>query len=102
LFADGGLSGQDGDVERGWMCAAMFDPILYRPGRIAIWALHGGGDPLRDLRFSERVRVEAFGGVIVDVDEAWGQDEAVGVEDPLAGSRREFANAGNAVVADAE
>jgi hypothetical protein len=102
LFADGGVTCEDRDVERCAMFAALFDPIFYGPGRIAIWALHGGGDPLRDLRFSERVGVEAFYGVIVDVDKAGGENEPAGVEDSLAGSGREFADAGDAVVADAE
>src|SRR6266404_613486 len=70
LFAYGGVSGEDGDVERGGIFAAVLDPIFYWPGRIAIGTLYGGGDALRDLRFGEGIGVETFDGVIVDVNEA--------------------------------
>jgi hypothetical protein len=44
------------------------------------------------LGFGERVRVEAVDGVIVDVDEAGGQDEASRVDDGFVGKRSDFAD----------
>ena len=36
--------------------------VADRPGRIAIGSKNYGGDALRDLRFGQRIGVEAFGG----------------------------------------
>jgi hypothetical protein len=58
---------------------------------------------LRDLRFGERVGFEAVGGVIVDVDEAWGEDQPFGVDDLVAGLRLEICGDGDdAVAGDAD
>ena len=38
LFADGGVTGKHGYVERGGIFAALIDPIFYGPGGIAVGA----------------------------------------------------------------
>ena len=70
----------------GGIFAALFEPVGDGPGREAVGAEDYSGDALGDLRFGERVGVEAFFGVIVDVDEAGGEDQ-VGAVDDLVGWR---------------
>ena len=73
------------------------------PRRIAVGAEDDGGDALRDLRFGERIGFEAVGGVIVDIDEAGGEDEAFGVDDSFVGLRLEIGGDGDdAVAGDAD
>ena len=56
-----------------------------------------------DLRFGERVGFEAVGGVIVDVDEAGGEDEASSFNYSFIGFRFEIrGDSGDAVFQDAD
>jgi hypothetical protein len=51
------------------------------------------------LRLGERIGFDAVGGVIVDVDETWGENEAFGVDDLVAGLGLEIRGDGDDVVA---
>jgi len=62
------------DVECGRVCAASGEIWRERPWRVAIGSENDGGDALGDLRFGERIGFEAVGGMIVDIDEAGGED----------------------------
>ncbi len=103
LFADGGVAGHHRDVERGRIGAARGEIGRDGPRGIAVGAEDDGGYALRDLRFGERIGFEAVGGVIVDVDEAGGEDEAFGVDDSFIGLRFEVGGDGeDAVAGDAD
>jgi hypothetical protein len=97
------VAGHQGEVERGRIGAARGEIRRDGPRGIAIGSEDDGGDALRDLRFGERIGFEAVGGVIVDVDEAGGEDEAFGVDDLVAGLRLEIGGDGDdAVAGDAD
>jgi hypothetical protein len=51
LFADGGVAGHHGDVERGRIGSPSGEIWRDGPRRIAVGAEDDGGDALRDLRF---------------------------------------------------
>ncbi len=59
------------------------------------------GDALRNLRFGQRVAIEALGGMVVHVDEAGGEDQALRVNDLFAGCGLEEADFGDFVSGDA-
>ena len=91
MLSDGGIGAARGEIRRDG------------PRGIAVGAEDDGGDALRDLRFGERIGFEAVGGVIVDVDEAGGEDETFGVDDLFAGLRFEICgDGGDAVARDAD
>jgi hypothetical protein len=102
------VAGHHRDVERRRIGAACCEIGRDGPRRIAVGAENDRGNALRDLRFGERIGFEAVGGVIVDVDEAGGDDEAFGVDDFFIGQGFEMggdgcdAVAGNANVRFAE
>src|ERR1041385_4698681 len=80
----------------------MFDPIFDRPGRIAVRALHGGSDSLRDLRFGERVGIEPLDGAIVNADKAGSKNQAASVNRSFAGCGHELADADDVTAVNAE
>jgi hypothetical protein len=91
------------DVERRRIGAARGEVRSDGPWRIAVGAEDDSSDALRDLRFGERIGFEAVGGVIVDVDEAGGEDETFCVNDLVAGLRLEIGGDGDdAVTGDAD
>jgi hypothetical protein len=57
---------------------------------------------LSELRFGERVRVEAVQRVVVNVDEARCKNETVRVDRAFSGRTRELADSDNAVAANAQ
>jgi hypothetical protein len=94
------VAGHHRDVEGRRIGAARGEIGCDGPWGIAIGAENDSGDALRDLRFSERIGFKAVGGVIVDVDEAGGEDEAFGVDDFFIGLRLEVGSDGSDAVAD--
>jgi hypothetical protein len=99
LFADGRVASHHGDVERWRTSAARGEIGRDGPGGIAVSAEDDGGDALRDLRFGKRIGFEAVGGVVVNIDEAGGEDQPFGVDDFFIGLRFEVGGDGEDAVA---
>lgn len=102
MLANGGVSSEDGNVRRGMKLFDGAYPSDDRPGRFAIRADDEGRDALSDLRFGQRIGEDAFGGMIVNIDEARGEDEAFGVDDGFTLFRGEVADFFNVIEVDAD
>src|SRR5205807_244122 len=102
FFADGGMSGENREIQCSGKFAASLHPVLDGPGRVSVRTLHGSGDALGDLRFGERIAVELLEGVVVNVDKSGSEDETVSIDDAFAGSGNQFANGSDAIAADAQ
>src|SRR5262249_36653942 len=72
------------------------------PGRITVGTDNERRDALSDLRFGEGIGVEATCGVIVNVDEAGGEDKAFGVQNLFGFGGFEVADSGDVRTSDAE
>jgi len=57
---------------------------------------------LSDLRFGQRIFVEPFDRMIVNVNKTGSEDEPVRIDDAFAGSGNQFTESSDAMVTDAE
>ncbi len=96
------MADENREIEGGGVLTPRVKPGSDGPGGIAVGAENYGGDTLCDLSFGERIFVEAFGGVVVNVDEAGSEDEALCVDDGLAFLWLEVADGDDAVTGYAD
>ena len=101
--ADSRMADHDGDVHGRGALPPRREVLSDRPRRAAVRTEHHRGNPLCDLGRRRRLRRELGGGVIVDVDESWSDDQSFGVDDAVARERLHIrTHADDAIVHDAD
>ena len=98
LLANRRMADRDGEIHRNRLAATLFEPRTDGPGRVAIGAEQHRRNPLRDLRRRQRITIQAFGGMIMDVDEAGCEHQPLGVDHFIARRGLEVADRTDPVV----
>src|SRR6516162_3310811 len=101
-LSHGGVAGEGADVQSGVCLLDGAKPTDDGPRGVAIGANNDRGDALGNLGFSEGVLQEAVFGVIVNIDEAGGQDKTVGIDGRLIFFGLQFTDADDVAESNAD
>src|SRR3974390_459696 len=101
-LSDGGGAGEGADVKRGVRLLDGAKPPDDGPRGVALGANNARGDALGNLGFSEGVLQQAVFGVIVNIDEAGGQDKTAGIDGRLIFFGLQFTDADDVAESNAD
>ena len=100
--AHGRVADERRDVDGGRRAPPLGQVVADRPRRVAVRPDDDRGDALRDLGLGRRIGGQPRGRMIVDVDEAGRDDEAVAVDHGVPGLRLDVADGDDAIVDEAD